>query len=252
MQLSVRSQRFTSRRALVALSLGALTAFSVFAAGCDDDVTAPPAANSSVRVLHASPDAPAVDVFFNSGPQASVSALAFGSGTPFLNVAAGSYRVDVAPAGAGVSSSVLTVPSFALSQNTSYTVVAYNGVSSLQVLPLVDDLSAPPAGQIRVRAVHTAMGVGQVDIWNVPTSGAPSPLYQNVDFGVAGAYLTIPAGAYRLGFDVNNDATPDLSFSIPALPAGTVANVFAMKDTAGSVFLLAQLADGSTVRINAS
>lgn len=41
-----------------------------------------------------------------------------------------------------------------------------------------------------------------------------------------------------------------MTFDVPALEAGTVANVFATNDDAGNVFLIAQLADGSTVRID--
>jgi hypothetical protein len=39
-------------------------------------------------------------------------------------------------------------------------------------------------------------------------------------------------------------------FDLPALPAGTVANVFAVNDTAGNVFLLAQLQTGDVARID--
>src|SRR5688572_10788940 len=46
----------------------------------------------------------------------------------------------------------------------------------------------------------------------------------------------------------DDDAVPDLTFELPELSAGTVANVFAVAD-AGEVFLLAQLPDGSTLRV---
>jgi hypothetical protein len=61
----------------------------------------------------------------------------------------------------------------------------------------------------------------------------------------------LDAGAYTLGVDVDDDMTPDLTFVLPALPAGTFANVFAANDDAGDVFLVAELRDGSTVRIDA-
>ena len=114
----------------------------------------------------------------------------------------------------------------------------------------VDDYEGLASGQIRIRAIHTAPAVGEVDIWNIPETGDPAPLYENVPFGAAGDYLDVPASAYTLGFDVDDDATPDVIFDVPALEAGTVANVFATNDDAGNVFLVAQLADGSTVRID--
>jgi hypothetical protein len=127
--------------------------------------------------------------------------------------------------------------------------VAYSPVASISALLLTDNLSTPPAGQIRVRAIHTASAVGQVDIWNIPTGGAPALLYENVDFGAVGGYLAIPAGAYTLGFDVDNDAVPDLTFTTPALAAGTVANIFAVSQGA-NVYLLAQLQNSQVAQIN--
>jgi hypothetical protein len=62
--------------------------------------------------------------------------------------------------------------------------------------------------------------------------------------------MDLPAGAYSVGFDVDNDATPDVAFDLPALPAGTVANVFAVSE-GSTVFLIAQLQDGTVARIDA-
>jgi len=44
-------------------------------------------ATASVRVLHLSPDAPAVDVFANAGADPAVSGLEFTQGTGYLEVA---------------------------------------------------------------------------------------------------------------------------------------------------------------------
>jgi hypothetical protein len=228
-------------------------ALAFIAAGCSDDDESNPVApvpgQTSVRVIHLSPDAPEVDVYFNGAASPAVSDLAFNEGTGYLKVNAGQYDVDVAPAYNSVGSSVLSVKGADLKANTNYTAVAFSPVASINALLLVDNLSTPPAGQIRVRAIHTASAVGQVDIWNVPSTGSPAPLYTDVDFGVAGGYLELPAGAYTIGFDVDNDATPDVLFALPALPAGTVVNVFAVSQGA-NVYLLAQLQDGQVVQIN--
>src|SRR5262249_49533889 len=88
-------------------------------------------------------------------------------------------------------------------------------------------------------------------IWNVPDRGAPSMLVDNLDFGVATDYLEIPAGAYSLGLDADGDARPDFIFDVPGLAEGTVANIFAVRDSSGAVYLLAQLADSQIVKIEA-
>jgi len=203
-----------------------------------------------IRVLHLSPDAPAVDVFVNQGSDPAVSELAFPDGTAYLALPADTYDIDVAPAGSSADDSVLSIADLALAEDTFYTAVAIDEVANLTALALVDDYSDLDSGQIRVRAVHAAPAVGQVDLWNVPESGAPSPLWIDVDFGVAGNALDLDEGAYTIGVDVDNDMTPDLIFVLPELSAGTVANVFATNDEDDNVFLVAQLADGSTVRID--
>jgi len=210
----------------------------------------PRAPTAYLRVLHLSPDAPAVDVFVNGGDDPAVAELAFPDGTEYLALPEGSYDIDVAAAGTSVDDAVLSVDNLTLAADTYYTAVALDELANLGALPLVDDYADLAAASIRVRAIHAAPEVGQVDLWNVPESGEPAPLWTDVDFGVAGAAIDLPAGAYTIGIDVDDDASPDLTFELPELAAGTFANVFAVNDEDGGVFLLAQLRDGSTVRID--
>lgn len=98
-----------------------------------------------------------------------------------------------------------------------------------------------------MRAIHAAADVGEVDIWNITEGAEAGILWENVPLAAAGQYYDLPAGAYSVGFDVDNDASPDVSFDLPELPAGTIANVFAVND--GAVKLIAQLWDGTTAEI---
>jgi hypothetical protein len=206
-----------------------------------------PVAKAKVRAIHLSPDAPAVDLFANDGATAAASGLAFPNSTGYLELDAGTYDFDLAPAGQPASASVLAIDDLALEGGTSYTAAAIGPVASLQALALVDAVDGIPAGSFRVRAIHAAAGVGKVDIWAL--GDTPAKVYSQVDFGVAGDPLDLPAGAYTLGFDVNADATPDLVFETPDLPAGLFINLFAVKQ-ADAVFLVAQLPDGTTARID--
>jgi hypothetical protein len=233
-------------------SLALVTIALTVLVGCsdDDDPTGPNAGDARLRAVHLSPDAPAVDIFLNDKSPAAIQGLAFPNGTGFATLQAATYDIAIAASGDTPAEAVLRVEGLELSRDVDFTAVAYDRVASLKALALVDSLNNVPSGLIRVRAIHTASGVGQVDIWNVPTSGAPVLLYRDVDFGEVGRYLQLPAAAYRLGFDVNNDAVPDLLFSIPALASGTVANVFAVAGSGGGVFLIVQFGDGTTARID--
>ncbi|MFT5434779.1 MAG: hypothetical protein ACI9OJ_005493, partial [Myxococcota bacterium] len=203
---------------------------------------------SDVRVVHLSPNAPSVDVFANgAGPV--VSDLPFGDGTGYLTVPAGTYTFDVVVSGDPVDAAVLTVPNLALDANVQYTAVAYNTVDAIAALALVDDTSAPAAGNIRLRAIHTAAGVGTVDLYAVGSDGSATPLWSDLDFGAAGDALDVPSAAYTVGIDVDNDAAVDLECAVPLLAAGTVANVFAVNDD-GAISLRAQLGAGTLVTIS--
>jgi hypothetical protein len=232
------------------------TALAIALVGCnttteETDETIDPIPETtyaSLRVLHLSPDAPAVDVFLNEAT--AVSDLSFASSTAFLQVETGTYDVHVSAAGSPASEAVLSVEGITLDEDMSYTAVAFDFLDDLQAMLLSDDLSALDADMIRVRAIHAAPSVGQVDIWEVSNPEMPLALYENVDFGAVGGYLELPVGPYTLGFDLDDDASPDVTFELPVLPGGTVANVFATQDAMGAVHLQAQLQDSVTARVD--
>lgn len=213
--------------------------------GTDPD---PVVGEASVRVMHLSPDAPAVDVWVDGVTDPVVTDLAFGEGTDYLVVPEGTYTFRVAPAGAGADAAVLTLADLALADGSASTAVAFGAVSSITGKALTDDASGLADGDFRVRVMHAASGVGEVDIWALTDNGA-APLLEDVPFG-ADAVLDLPAAAYDVGFDVDNDAIPDLTFSLPEIPAGFYVNLYAANDVSGAVYLLAQLPDGTIAQVD--
>jgi len=219
--------------------------------GTDDtgdtmDTGAP--AMAGVRVLHLSPDAPNVDVFVDDVTPAVVTDLAFLKGTSYAELPAGTHRFRVAPTGSPATDAVIDV-SDELAANGKYTAVAIGRVADIQPLLLADDKSGLAAGSFRVQVVHAAAAAGEVDIWNL-TGDTPSPLLENVPFA-GRATLDLPAGAYRVGIDVNDDASPDVTFSLPPLPADLFVNLFAVSDDDDKVWLAAQLPNGDVSMIEA-
>ena len=216
----------------------------------DVDGTAP--ANAQIRAFHLSPGTPNVDIFVGDAEPAVITDLAFGASTDYLSVPAGTYNFDVAATGSALADAVLPIDGLELAADTSYTAVAHGQIGNadrpLAALPLVDDQTAPADGNIRVRVVHAAVGLNQVDIWNV-TGDTPAELIPDFDYGVATAFLELPAQAYVIGVDTDNDMTPDVTFNIPALDAGTIATVFAVTDADGNPSLMAQLGGATVVPI---
>src|SRR3712207_9573819 len=64
------------------------------------------AGNAMVRVIHASPDAPAVDVFV--GGQAVLTNVSFPAASDYLQVPAGTLAVAIAPTGQSGGAAVIT------------------------------------------------------------------------------------------------------------------------------------------------
>jgi hypothetical protein len=197
-----------------------------------------PQPKAFVRAVHLSPDAPAVNAFIDGEPTAAVSGIQFKQATGTLEIDAGETQIDVS-AGA-IEESVLRVEGLALEENQSYTIAVFDRLHAVKALALADDLSPPASGMIRIRAVHTAAGVGSVNIL-----AGTSLLYQDLAFGAAGDAIEVPAGAYTIGLDVNDDHHADLLFDLPHLGEGTIANVFAVTDLHGAASLFAQLGDGT-------
>ncbi|MFW6090072.1 MAG: DUF4397 domain-containing protein, partial [Gemmatimonadota bacterium] len=202
-----------------------------------------------VRVVHASPDAPAVDVFVDDAMEPAIQGLAFGESSSYTALPAGTYDVDVAPAGGTLEDAVLSVDDLEVEDGEFLTAVAYDFVSDIKVLTFTDNYGSLPPGQVRARAVHTAPAFGPVDVLNIPESGDPTVVYDELEFGTTGQQLDLPAGTYLLGIDTNNDLMPEATFTITG-PEGVFANIYAVNDDAGNPSLLVQLRDGTVLPVS--
>lgn len=218
----------------------------------DTDADADADADTQLRLIHLSPDAPTVDVFANMGDDPAVAGLSFPEGTDYLTLPADTYDFQLSVSGTTAAEYAYQVEGLPLDADTAYTAVAhgYLGDGSLTVTPLVDDTADIADGSFRVQVFHAAnaSAFAQVDVWNI-TGGEASPLIVDFDYGV-GVVADLPAGAYDICLDVNDDSGCDASFSLPDLPADIFVNLYAVNDMDGNPFLVAHLPDGATARIN--
>lgn len=176
------------KQVLSVLTLSALSAVFAFAQE-----------GARIRVVHASPDAPAVDVIVDGAK--TLANLPFREYSEYLSVPAKSYdiRVNVA----GTATEVLSANP-TLAPGRDYTVIAVGRVSGgenpLRLLLLEDDNSAPQGDQVKLRVVHGAPGAPAVDVYvTTPFESldAKTPVLTNVPFGAASGYLTVPIQMYQ-------------------------------------------------------
>lgn len=184
-----------------------------------------------VRIFHASPDAPNVDVLVDGGRVLENVPYTVSSG--FLHVEAGERRFQIQVAGTDISAIDASV---SLEGDKDYVVIASNRVASITPIVATADRSAPPAGQAKVRVFHGAPSAPAVDVYVTTPGGAISgadPVLSNVPFGAISDYLTVPAGEYDVKVTVAGTKTVAISADSLQLAPGLVGMVAAL-DAKGS------------------
>ncbi len=153
-----------------------------------------------LRAVHASPDAPAVDIVVNDDfAMPAASNLAYTQATDFLGpLAADTYNIKVAAA--GTSTAVLDVDA-ALDSGVSYTAIAYDLLGApIQAWLLVDD-NRRVATEAKLRIVHASPTAGNVDIYllapgDQPGDAGVEPSFADVPFGAETGFFGVPGGTY--------------------------------------------------------
>ncbi|MBW8190047.1 DUF4397 domain-containing protein [Neiella marina] len=210
------------------------------------DALAPEGAR--VQVMHASPDAPMVDVFITAPGDDLTSAMPFADNVSFtmatdaVEVAAGEYQVRITlpedPSTVVFDSGTIDVPAGA---DWFVAAVTNTDAGSSPVNLLVDAESSSlvvrdAAMEADIRVAHTISDAPAVDVWiNGSAPAMDSPLY-NLSFKEFTDYLMVPAGDYSFAVGVNGsdpvvvvdalslDATLMAPYSYTAIAIGNLAD----------------------------
>lgn len=200
------------------------------------------AQTARVRVVHASSDAPAVDILVDG--TVAFQGLRFKDYTNYTPVPAGVRQISINVA--GTTTTALTLP-FTLSDGVSYTFYAFGRLanSSLTIIGTGDDLSAPASDSTKVRVMHGASTAPGVDIYvTAPFAALPNaPLLSNVPFTASSGYLTVPAGEYQARVAVAGTKTIAIDSRRLRLTGGTVRTIVAVDPTGNGSFELIVLND---------
>lgn len=218
-----------SMKKIVASIFTAVMMLAVMATGAlaNDD--------AMVRIVHASPDAPAVDIYVNG--ELTVENAAFKAATDYLPVPAGDHEVEIFAAGTTenpVISQTLTVEA-----GKAYTVAAANTLENIELVVAEDSMNVTE-GKTKVRVGHLSPDAPTVDVGLV---GGDS-LFAGADFKAVTDYQELDPGTYDLEIRTP-DGTQVLDLSGTTLAENTVYSVFAV-NTAENLEVLV-LEDGSVM-----
>jgi len=207
------------KKLILALIVSLLTLTFI---GCDDEETpvspTPLPSNSLVKVVHASPDAPGVDLLVDN--TIAGTNLTFPNNTGYLTVPSGTRNVKVNVTG---TSSTVIEANLNLMKDVNYSVFAVNSVANIEAIVIEDDLTAPAQGKAHVRFVHLSPDAPAVDI--TLTDG--TVVFGNKSFKEFTAFTPLDAGSYDLEVRVAGTTTVALDLPVISLEAGKIYTVFA-------------------------
>jgi hypothetical protein len=224
-------------------------------AACDSDdpgpidvgSPAPPTPVFGVQVLHASPDAPAVDV--QIGNVAGLSDVDYKAGSRLISINTGTYSVQVDGITPGGPATVIGPVDIAFAEDIQYSIVAVGDVANIAPVILEQPLGGPDAGNVRLRVLHAAPLAPQVDVYATApgadlTASAPVGSFAfTEDLGP----VQVPAGDYQIRVTLPNDpATVVFDSGTVSLSDGADLLVAAVENTAtGLAPISLSVMDGS-------
>lgn len=192
-----------------------------------------------VRILHAVPNAPNVDVYAND--KLIAENLDYGNYTDYLPLNEGTYKLSLYATG-DKSSPVLT-SMLSIKKDEIFTVVASGTLENIFFLKIIDSDVPAQSGNAMVRFAHLSPNAPAVDI----TLPDGTILFENISFKQVTSYIQAPPSNYTL--QVRLTGTPTVALTVPniQLDQNTIYTVYAIGLAGESPELQALLLEDSTV-----
>lgn len=187
---------------------------------------------SAVQVLHASPDAPKVDVLVDGAK--AISNLDFGQGSAVAVLPPGDHTVTVNAQTPGSATTVIGPVTLTLDATTQYIVLAEGTVANLAPVVFTRPVTPVDAGQARVQVFHAAPNAPAVDVYVTAPGASLSGVAPIGTFSFKGTIgpASVPAGSYEIRVTVAGQPSQVVfdSGSVP-LPAGADLLIAAEQNT---------------------
>ncbi|MEM7564418.1 MAG: DUF4397 domain-containing protein, partial [Pseudomonadota bacterium] len=162
---------------------------------------------AEVRVIHASPDAPAVNIKLDGAT--AISNLDYAQSTGFASIEAGTKDVTVEGMLPTSSPEVISVPGINFAAGTQTTIMAVDTLANLEELVVSDSASTPSAAEVALNVIHAAPVAGIVDVYLTPPGVSTTSVGRNFEFDFKQSVDagSIAAGMYRIQVTENNNDT---------------------------------------------
>lgn len=185
-------------------------------------------ASAGVRVIHASPNTPAVDVFVGAAdtPSSSVNNrvlqdVPFFTASGYLPVPTGTYFFDVVAPTVGYTPAI-DVNQVKIDGSKDYTVLAAGDVSDgVEAFLFVDD-NTVVQDKARIRVIH-----GYEDLTVDVAAAGLGTIIDDFEYGTASTYFELPAGSYTFSLRTSDGKNKIITFPSVDLEAGAVYTAIA-------------------------
>lgn len=176
--------------------------------------------NSFVRLLHASPDAPPVDIYAND--KLVAKNFSYRDFTPYLNIPSGNTSIRVFPAGRKINPVINT--SIFVPAKSIFTVAAAGKLDQISILAIPEPVKQVPEGKSLIRFAHLSSNTPSVDI-TLPNG---TKLFSDVEFKEYTEYIPVDAGTYTL--EARPAGTSQVALTVPniALKPNNFYTVYAV------------------------
>ncbi|ROS59543.1 uncharacterized protein DUF4397 [Frigoribacterium sp. PhB160] len=232
------------RRLTTTLALTAATVAAVAAALVGGAPAHAAEGDGWVRVGHLSPDTKAVDVTLTalSGGQVvmDLDDVTYGQVSPYQALPSGTYIVSMTAADATTNMAPVISANVNVESGQPVTVVAYGQSDQLRTQVFKDDLTAPAAGQAKIRLVQAATVTKTVDV----ATSTGTTIADGATFGSATGYASVAAGPWDLeltGDSVDGSAKVDLA-------AGSISTLFVLDNSTGGLTVVPVVDSAATAQ----
>lgn len=214
------------KKSLMAALCAGLLIFGLF--GCsDDDTEFVNTFNSGLRVIHASHDAPAVDVFLDGS--LTINDLAFGESSGYGSVLSQTYALLITDA-ADETSTLIDLDRLVLMPLEVVTVFAMGDLAEIRAV-IAEDSRHILSDRARVRFVHASPDAPAVDIR--VGAGDGTQVFSDISFTEVSDYEDLAPGTYAFVVTDADETTPVVSFEEIELAAANIYTIVAMGTLAG-------------------
>ncbi|MRX27795.1 DUF4397 domain-containing protein [Kangiella sp. HZ709] len=233
----------------------AFSSLAIVTACSDDNDLVLPVPKTNIQVVHASQDAPAVNILVNG--ENTIADLDFANASSRIELDAATYSVQVDGITPEDDVAVIGPVDLDLAEDQLYTAVALNETVSIEPVILSQANATPPTGQLTLQVLHAASNAPTVDVYltapgtDINTESPTTTLAFKDNLSPT----DIDAGDYQIRITPTGSKTVVYDSGTVTLPAGLLLNVLAVTNTGpgdNPVNLIATTPDGNLTLLDSA